>query len=162
MVRLIRYIVVHDSGRIINPMIVDGQVLGAVAHGIGATLYEWMRFDEQGQPQTVTYGDYLLPSTDTVPPIEVDPHGIADAAQSARRQGRGRERHHRGAGGRSCRRSRTRCKPFGVRIRDLPLTPERLLALIRAARLSARGNGPMPVLILHGGRDCRFIHSFAL
>ena len=89
--RLIRYIVVHDSGRIINPMIVDGQVMGAVAHGIGATLYEWMRFDEQGQPQTVTYGDYLLPSTDTVPPIEVihmesptplNPLGVKGAAES--------------------------------------------------------------------------------
>ena len=91
MVRLIRYIVVHDSGRIINPMIVDGQVMGAVAHGIGATLLEWMRFDAQGQPQTVTYGDYLLPSTDTVPPIEVihmesptplNPLGVKGAAES--------------------------------------------------------------------------------
>jgi xanthine dehydrogenase molybdopterin-binding subunit B len=47
-VRLLRYVLVHDSGRILNPMIVEGQVLGAVVHGIGATLYEWMRYDEQG------------------------------------------------------------------------------------------------------------------
>ena len=70
-VRLLRYIVVHDCGRMISPMIVDGQVLGAVAHGIGATLYEWMRYDASGQPQTVTFADYMLPTSDTMPPIEV-------------------------------------------------------------------------------------------
>jgi carbon-monoxide dehydrogenase large subunit len=132
MVRLLRYIVVHDSGRIINPMIVDGQVLGAVAHGIGATLYEWMRFDEQGQPQTVTYGDYLLPSTDTVPPIEVihmesptplNPLGVKGAAESGTIA----------APAVIASAVEDALRPFGVRIRDLPLTPERLLTLIRAA-----------------------------
>src|SRR5207253_39903 len=44
-VKLTRYVVVHDCGRMINPMMVDGQVQGAVAHGIGMTLYEWMRYD---------------------------------------------------------------------------------------------------------------------
>jgi aerobic carbon-monoxide dehydrogenase large subunit len=132
-VRLIRYIVVHDSGRIINPMIVDGQVIGAVAHGIGATLYEWMRFDEQGQPQTVTYGDYLLPSTDTVPPIEVihmesptplNPLGVKGAAESGTIA----------APAAIVSAVEDALRPFGVRIRDLPLTPERLLTLIRGAR----------------------------
>jgi carbon-monoxide dehydrogenase large subunit len=131
-VRLLRYIVVHDSGRIINPMIVDGQVMGAVAHGIGATLYEWMRFDEQGQPQTVTYGDYLLPSTDTVPPIEVihmesptplNPLGVKGAAESGTIA----------APAAIVSAVEDALRPFGVRIRDLPLTPERLLTLIRAA-----------------------------
>jgi carbon-monoxide dehydrogenase large subunit len=131
-VRLIRYIVVHDSGRIINPMIVDGQVIGAVAHGIGATLYEWMRFDEQGQPQTVTYGDYLLPSTDTVPPIEVihmesptplNPLGVKGAAESGTIA----------APAAIVSAVEDALRPFRVRIRDLPLTPERLLTLIRAA-----------------------------
>jgi carbon-monoxide dehydrogenase large subunit len=132
LVRLIRYIVVHDSGRIINPMIVDGQVMGAVAHGIGATLYEWMRFDEQGQPQTVTYGDYLLPSTDTVPPIEVihmesptplNPLGVKGAAESGTIA----------APAAIVSAVEDALRPFGVLIRDLPLTPERLLTLIRAA-----------------------------
>jgi carbon-monoxide dehydrogenase large subunit len=131
-VRLIRYIVVHDSGRIINPMIVDGQVMGAVAHGIGATLYEWMRFDEQGQPLTVTYGDYLLPSTDTVPPIEVihmesptplNPLGVKGAAESGTIA----------APAAIISAIEDALRPFGVRIRDLPLTPERLLTLIRSA-----------------------------
>jgi carbon-monoxide dehydrogenase large subunit len=132
-VRLHRYIVVHDSGRIINPMIVDGQVVGAVAHGIGATLYEWMRFDDSGQPQTVTYGDYLLPSTDTVPPIEVihmesptplNPLGVKGAAESGTIA----------APAAIVSAIDNALKPFGVRVRDLPVTPERLLALIRAGR----------------------------
>jgi carbon-monoxide dehydrogenase large subunit len=132
-VRLIRYIVVHDSGRIINPMIVDGQVVGAVAHGIGATLYEWMRFDDNGQPQTVTYGDYLLPSTDTVPPIEVihmesptplNPLGVKGAAESGTIA----------APAAIVSAIDDALQPFGVRVRDLPVTPERLRALIRAGR----------------------------
>jgi carbon-monoxide dehydrogenase large subunit len=130
-VRLINYVVVHDSGRIINPMIVDGQVAGAVAHGIGATLLEWMRFDGEGQPQTVTYGDYLLPSTDTVPRIEVahmetptplNPLGVKGAAESGTI----------GAPAAIVSAVEDALAPFGVRIRDLPLTPERLLRLIKA------------------------------
>jgi carbon-monoxide dehydrogenase large subunit len=131
MIRLIRYIVVHDSGRILNPMIVDGQVMGGVAHGIGATLYEWMRFDQQGQPQTVTYGDYLLPSTDTVPPIEVihmesptplNPLGVKGAAESGTIA----------APAVIASAVEDALRPFNVRITDLPLTPERLLKLIQA------------------------------
>jgi len=53
---------VHDCGRMINPMMVEGQVLGGVVHGIGATLLEWMRYDEAGQPLAGTYADYLLPT----------------------------------------------------------------------------------------------------
>ena len=136
-VRVIRYIVVHDSGRIINPMIVDGQVTGAVAHGIGATLHEWMRFDAQGQPQTVTYGDYLLPSSDTVPTIEVihmesptplNPLGVKGAAESGTIA----------APAAIVSAVEDALRPFDVRIRDLPLTPERLYALIRAGGSSQR------------------------
>ena len=61
-VTLLRYVVVHDCGRMINPMMVEGQVLGGVVHGIGATLLEWMRYDEAGQPLAGTYADYLLPT----------------------------------------------------------------------------------------------------
>jgi carbon-monoxide dehydrogenase large subunit len=132
-VHLLNYIVVHDSGRIINPLIVDGQVAGAVAHGIGATLYEWMRFDGEGQPQTVTYGDYLLPSTDTVPRIEVvhmetptplNPLGVKGAAESGTIA----------APAAIVSAVEDALRPFNVRIRDLPLTPERLLNLIRGRK----------------------------
>jgi carbon-monoxide dehydrogenase large subunit len=132
-VRLLRYIVVHDSGRIINPLIVDGQVLGAVAHGIGATLTEWMHYDAHGQPQTMNYGDYLLPATDTVPPIEVvhmesptplNPLGVKGAAESGTIA----------APAVIASAIDDALRPFNVRVRDLPVTPERLHALVRAGR----------------------------
>src|SRR6185312_5551563 len=69
-VRILRYVVVNDSGRIINPMIVDGQLVGGAAHGIGNALYEWMGYDEQAQPLTTTFADYLLASATEVPNIE--------------------------------------------------------------------------------------------
>jgi carbon-monoxide dehydrogenase large subunit len=96
-VRLTRYVIVHDCGRMINPMMVEGQVHGAVVHGIGATLLEWMRYDPGGQPLTVTFADYLLPTVDVVPSIEIhhmesptplNPLGVRErpkAAPSARR-----------------------------------------------------------------------------
>ena len=69
--RITRYVVVHDCGRMINPLLVEGQVLGAIAHGIGATLYECMHYDANGQPLTANYADYLLPTTDTCRAIEI-------------------------------------------------------------------------------------------
>ena len=53
-VRIVNYVVAHDSGNIINPMIVDGQIRGGVVHGIGNALFERMIYDEQGQPLTTT------------------------------------------------------------------------------------------------------------
>jgi carbon-monoxide dehydrogenase large subunit len=70
-VRVVRYVVVHDCGKLINPLIVDGQIRGGVVHGIGNALFERMIYDEQGQPLTTTYGDYLLPMASEMPPIEI-------------------------------------------------------------------------------------------
>ena len=75
-------------------MMVDGQVRGGVAHGIGNAMLEWMGYDESGQPVTTTFADYLLPSATEVPAIETLYQADAVAAQSARRQGRGRGQHH--------------------------------------------------------------------
>ena len=71
-VQVRRVVAIEDCGTIINPMIVDGQVRGAVAQGIGAALLEQVVYDEAGQPQTSTFLDYLLPGSTEVPPIEVD------------------------------------------------------------------------------------------
>lgn len=133
-VRLTRYVVVHDCGRMINPMMVEGQVLGGVVHGIGATLFEWMRYDEAGQPLTVTYADYLLPTADVVPRIEIhhmesptprNPLGVKGAAESGTI----------GAPSAIVAAVEDALRPLGVRISELPLTPVRLAALIRAAGL---------------------------
>jgi aerobic carbon-monoxide dehydrogenase large subunit len=132
LVRLLRYIVVHDCGRVINPMMLDGQVLGGVVNGIGATLYEWMRYADDGQPLTVNYADYILPSIDTVPPIEIhhmesptplNPLGVKGAAESGTI----------GAPAAIVSAIEDALGPIGVVIRDLPVTPARLRALIAAA-----------------------------
>jgi carbon-monoxide dehydrogenase large subunit len=70
-VRVERYVVIEDCGTMINPMIVDGQIHGGVAQGIGSALLEEFHYDEEGQPLTATLMDYLLPSMTDVPAIEV-------------------------------------------------------------------------------------------
>jgi aerobic carbon-monoxide dehydrogenase large subunit len=132
-VRLRRYVVVHDCGRMINPMMVEGQVHGGVAHGLGMTLYEQMRFDASGQPLTVTYADYLLPTSDSIPPIEIhhmesptplNPLGVKGAAESGTI----------GAPPAIVSAIEDALRPLNVRITELPVTPDRLLAWIHAAQ----------------------------
>ncbi len=134
-VRLTRYVVVHDCGNMINPAAVEGQVHGGVVHGIGATLYEWMRYDGDGQPQTVTYGDYLLPTADLLPPIEIhhmisptplNPLGLKGAAESGTIA----------APAAIVSAVENALAPLGIVVRELPLTPARLHVLIREAELA--------------------------
>ena len=130
---ILRYIVVHDCGRMINPMMVEGQVQGAVAHGIGMTLYEHMRYDDAGQPLTVTFADYLLPTSGCVPNIEIhhmespsplNPLGVKGAAESGTL----------GCPPAIVSAIEDALRPLKVRITELPITSDRLLALIRAAQ----------------------------
>src|SRR5438132_559869 len=71
-VRILDYAVCEDGGVLINPMIVDGQVIGGVAQGIGTALYEEMPFDGNGQPLATTLADYLLPGASEVPMLRID------------------------------------------------------------------------------------------
>jgi carbon-monoxide dehydrogenase large subunit len=128
-VKINRYVVIHDCGRMINPMMVDGQIIGAVANGIGATLLEWMRFDEDGQPQTVTYADYLLPSAHVVPRIEVrhletpsplNPLGVKGAGEGGTI----------GAPAAITSAVEDALCALDVRISELPVTPSTLFALV--------------------------------
>ena len=70
MVEIKRYVVVHDCGTIINPMLVEGQIHGGVAHGIGNAFFEQLVYDEQGQLLNASFMDYLLPTATDVPTIE--------------------------------------------------------------------------------------------
>jgi CO/xanthine dehydrogenase Mo-binding subunit len=72
MLEVLRYVVVHDCGTVINPMIVDGQIHGGVAHGIGNSFYEQLVFDEGGQLLNASFMDYLLPTATDVPTIETE------------------------------------------------------------------------------------------
>jgi aerobic carbon-monoxide dehydrogenase large subunit len=71
-VQILDYVIVEDGGTLVNPLIVDGQVFGGTAQGIGTALYEEMPFDAQGQPLATTLADYLLPSAAEVPSIRID------------------------------------------------------------------------------------------
>jgi carbon-monoxide dehydrogenase large subunit len=132
-VKILRYVVVHDCGRIINPMMLEGQILGGVVHGIGMTLFEWMRYDADGQPLAVTLADYLLPTSDVVPHIEIhhmvspsplNPLGVKGAAESGTI----------GAPATLVSAIEDALRPLDVEVNDLPVTPPRLRAAIRAAQ----------------------------
>jgi CO/xanthine dehydrogenase Mo-binding subunit len=71
-IRVLRYCVVHDCGTLVNPMIVDGQIHGGVAQGVGGALYEKVEYDENGQILNASFMDFLMPYATEVPRIETD------------------------------------------------------------------------------------------
>jgi carbon-monoxide dehydrogenase large subunit len=132
-VKILRYVALQDSGRLINPMTVDGQVHGGLAHGIGNTLYEWMGYDDGGQPLTTTFADYLLPSATEVPmvttlykqtPSPLNPLGVKGVGEAGTIP----------AAAALISAIEDALSPFGVRIDHYPLTPRRIVELIRAAK----------------------------
>jgi aerobic carbon-monoxide dehydrogenase large subunit len=70
-VELLDYVVSEDCGTMINPMIVDGQVQGGIAQGIGTALYEEIPYDEQGQPLATTFADYMVPCAPEIPTVRI-------------------------------------------------------------------------------------------
>jgi carbon-monoxide dehydrogenase large subunit len=131
-VKILRYVAMQDSGVLINPMMVEGQIHGGVAHGIGNTFYEWMGYDDGAQPVTTTFADYLLPTATEVPMLQtlyketrspLNPLGVKGVGEAGTIP----------AAARSSPRSRMRSTPFGVRIGQVPLSPMTIVELIRAA-----------------------------
>jgi carbon-monoxide dehydrogenase large subunit len=68
---LLDYVVAEDCGTMINPMIVDGQIQGGIAQGIGTALYEEIPYDEQGQPLATTFADYMVPCAPEIPKARI-------------------------------------------------------------------------------------------
>lgn len=132
-VRLLRYVAIQDSGRRVNPLIVEGQVHGGIAHGVGNGLFEWMGYDADGQPVTTNFADYLLPTATELPKFETlykespSPHNplgvkgvgeigvipapaaVVSAVEDA-------------------------LSPFGVHIAQMPIMPHKLLEMIAQAK----------------------------
>jgi CO/xanthine dehydrogenase Mo-binding subunit len=69
--KVIRYLVGYDVGRAVNPMLVEGQLVGGVAQGIGGALFEEFRYDDAGQPLSTSFMDYLLPTATEIPSVEL-------------------------------------------------------------------------------------------
>jgi carbon-monoxide dehydrogenase large subunit len=135
-VTLLKYVVAHDCGRLVNPVIVDGQIHGGAAQGIGGGLGERLVYDEAGQLLTGTFMEYPIPRADDLPTFETvhmecpsprnplgvkgvgeggaisPPAAIANAVEDA-------------------------LAPLGVRITAAPVTASMVHALIRAAREAA-------------------------
>jgi len=79
-VTVVRYVAAEDVGTIINPAVVEGQIIGGIAQGIGEALMEELVYDEAGQPRTVTLADYLIPSALEIPQIELHHANTPSAA----------------------------------------------------------------------------------
>lgn len=69
---VLKYVVVHDCGRVINPLVLEGQIEGGVAQGIGGAFYERLAYDEEGQLRNASFMEYLMPYATEVPEIEID------------------------------------------------------------------------------------------
>jgi len=132
-VTILRYTVMHDCGRVINPMVVEGQVVGGVAHGVGNALFEHLRYDENAQPLTATFADYLMPVATDVPPIAVHHSETPSPLNPLGLKGAGE-------GGTIpsiaaiVAAVENALAPFGVTIAEAPVSPERIVTLLAAAK----------------------------
>jgi carbon-monoxide dehydrogenase large subunit len=132
-----RVLAAYDVGRAINPMLVAGQLVGGVVQGIGGALYEEFRYDERGEPLSVTFADYLLPGLREAPPVEMlltedapsplNPLGIKSVGEG-------------GITGIGAAIAAAIDEAIGVSggVTRLPATPQRVKALLRAAGLESR------------------------
>jgi carbon-monoxide dehydrogenase large subunit len=129
-VRLERYVVVEDAGRLINPMVVDGQIAGGVTQGIANALYEEIVYDDDGNILTATLADYLVPTMAEIPPIEIHHLATLTGASVTQAKGVGEG----GAIGAPAAVVNAICDalaPFGIEIDELPATPARIRAALR-------------------------------
>lgn len=129
LVRILKYTVVHDCGTVVNPMLVDGQVQGGVAHGVGNALLERMVYDEDANPLTASFADYLMPTAETVPgcdivhmesPTPLNPLGAKGAGEGGTIP----------APAAIIAAVENALEPFGVRIATAPVTPQQIVQLI--------------------------------
>ena len=131
-VRILRYIVSEDVGPMINPNVVEGQIYGGTAQGIGGALYEHLAYDEDGNPVATTFLDYLLPTATEVPVIEVG-HVQTPSPGPGSFKGVG-EGGAIGSAPAVINAVADALAPFGVEISELPLSPARIVGLVEQAR----------------------------
>lgn len=131
-VKLLRYCVGHDCGRMINPLLVEGQIVGGVVHGIGNALFERMIYDESGQPLTTNYGEYLLPLASEMPPITIRHMESPSPLNPIGAKGAG-EGGTIPAAAAIIAAIENALTPFDVRLAAHPISPQDIFALIRRA-----------------------------
>lgn len=129
-VEIVKYVVVHDAGRIVNPTIADAQIVGATAQGLGGALLEAMIYDENGQPLTTTYMDYLIPTVEDVPDLVLDEVACPSPTNELGVKGLG-EGGSSGPPAAIANAVEDALRPFGIVIRSCPLSPSRIRELLR-------------------------------
>jgi len=135
-VEILDYKIVEDGGVLINPMVVDGQVYGGAAQGIGTALFEEMPYDENGQPMAATFADYHLPGAPEVPSFAIDHMQIPSPISRFGQKGIG-EGGAIGPPAAIANAVNDALAPLGVEVDAVPITPARLLA-----KLSQAGGKP--------------------
>src|SRR5690606_33196034 len=129
-VRIVRYVAVEDCGTMLNPAVVDGQVAGGIAQGIGGALLEEVVYDENGQCLTGTLMDYLPPTASDVPPIEIA-HVVTPSPFSAGGMKGVGEGGAIAPAAAIANAVADALREFSPRVNRVPLTPERVRALVR-------------------------------
>jgi carbon-monoxide dehydrogenase large subunit len=132
-VEIIDYVIVEDGGVLINPMVVDGQVYGGAAQGIGTALYEEMPFSAEGQPLASTLADYLLPGATEVPAIRIEHMETPAPYTEFGQKGIG-ESGAIGSTAAVASAVNDALRPLRVEINTLPITPRVVVEAIAAAR----------------------------
>jgi carbon-monoxide dehydrogenase large subunit len=127
-VSILRYVVAEDCGRIINPAIVKGQVQGGAAQGIGGALYEQHHYDEDGQLQTASLMDYLMPTAHEIPALEIVHLELPAPGSPTGARGAGEG----GAIGPLAAVANAVGDALGIECNELPITPERVWAALRS------------------------------
>ena len=135
-VRIVDYAIVEDGGVLLNPMIVDGQVIGGTAQGIGTALYEEMPYDAYGQPLASTLADYMLPGATEVPAPRIDHMETPSPISTFGQKGIG-EGGAIGPPAAIANAVNDALRLLGVELSELPITPRRILAALMAARVPA-------------------------
>jgi aerobic carbon-monoxide dehydrogenase large subunit len=128
-----KYVVAEDAGRLINPMIVDGQIQGGVAQGLANALLEEIIYDETGNILTATLVDYLLPTAHEMPSIDILHRETLTSASVTKAKGLG-EGGAIGAPAAIVNAINDALAPFAVSIDEFPATPQRIRAALRAAK----------------------------
>jgi carbon-monoxide dehydrogenase large subunit len=129
-VKILKYFAVDDAGRILNPLIVEGQLQGGTLQGISQALLEQIVYDENGQLLTATFSDYLIPSTDTSPNIETSSTVTPSPRNPLGVKGVG-EAGTIGATPAIVNAVEDALSPFGVTIERMPLTPAYVWSLMQ-------------------------------
>ncbi len=140
-----RYLVAYDVGRAVNPMLIEGQIVGGCAQGIGGALFEEFSFDERGEPLAVTLADYVMPTAREIPTVDVivcqdapsplNPLGLKGAGEG-------------GANAVGAAIAAALDDAIGARngVTALPMTPQRLKELIKRVTKPAKASGPPEML----------------